>query len=223
MRNGKFAKKGAMSKTLVLVLSLILVIGCVTGGTLAWLIDKTPDVKNTFTDSNVEITLKESEIVDADKNGVPERYEDPAEGVKNEYVMIPGYIYKKDPTVAVDPVSEDCWLFVKFEENGNPKDYLDYTSTLTTANGWTQGQGTGEGKDGIPVNVWYRSVMKNDTVREWHLLERDTITVNGDKVTKENIATAAEAKLVYYAYACQYYKTQNTPFTAAEAWEKVGF
>lgn len=216
MRKGKYTSRGAASKSMALVLSLILLVGCVVGGTIAWLTDKSGEVKNTFTDSDVEITLKESPIVDENNDNVPESYGTPAEDTDNQYAMIPGYVYTKDPVVTVEDGSEDCWLFVKFEENNNPQTYLNYESTLTTANGWTQGDGTN-----IPANVWYRHVPKSTEAQSWNLLKDNKIEVDGSVVTKENMETAAQAALVYYAYACQYYKTQNTPFTAAEAWAKI--
>ena len=47
-------------KTLALFLALALVLGGVIGGTMAWLTDKTPEIVNTFTDSDIEITLTET-------------------------------------------------------------------------------------------------------------------------------------------------------------------
>lgn len=208
MRNGKYASHNS-KKVVVTLLALVLVLGCAIGGTIAWLTDTTDEVVNTFSVGDVEITLKESPLNEDGSYGTP------AEGTENEYQMIPGKTYKKDPVVAVDAVSEDCWLFVKFEEKGNPATYIDYTSTLTTANGWTQGDGTS-----IPANVWYREVKKSDTTREWHLLDNDQITIKGEAVTKENMEIAAEAALKYTAYAVQMANGEAT-FTAAEAWAKI--
>ena len=55
----------------------------------------------------------------------------------NEYRLIPGKTYDKDPKVTVVANSEDCWLFVKLE-NG----LVDITGATTIedqmkANGWT--------------------------------------------------------------------------------------
>lgn len=97
-----------------------------------------------------------------------------------------------------------CWLFVKFEEKENASDYLNYTSTLTSENGWKQG----DGKD-IPNDVWYREVVASTTDQSWHLLNDDTISVKGDSVTKENMETAAKSELVYHAYAHQLYESNR--------------
>ena len=45
MKNGKYAKhRGVASKTLALVVVMMLVIGCTIGGTIAWLTDETDSV-----------------------------------------------------------------------------------------------------------------------------------------------------------------------------------
>ena len=86
-------------KTLLLLLALVLVIGGVIGGSLAWLTDTTNDVVNIFTTSGIDITLEESEDLDL--------------------TMVPGYTIEKDPMVTVLDGSEDCWLFVKLEKSAN--------------------------------------------------------------------------------------------------------
>lgn len=195
-------------KIAAIVLAAVLVFGCGVGATLAWLQDTTPTVTNTFTVGKVDITLKESPL---NNDGT---YGTPAEGTANAYQLIPGKTYTKDPTVAVDATSEDCWLFVKFEEEGNAATYIQYTSTLTTANKWIQG-----GENGIPANVWYREVKKTDTERSWNLLEGNVITIKNE-VTNANMNTAAAAALKYTAYAVQM-ANGDTTFTAAEAWAKA--
>lgn len=189
-------------KLITAIIALSLALCCLVGVTMAWLMDETPTVENTFTYGDVTITLKESPVdANGQKNG------DAAEGTKNSYAMIPGNEYYKDPTVAVDSASEDCYLFVKFEEVGNASTYLTYTSTLTEANGWKLVDGT--------TNVWYRVVNKADTIRSWELLAGNVITVNATAVTKENMDTAKAAALKYTAYAVQKANVDD----AAAAWE----
>lgn len=189
-------------KTLALLLALVLVFGAAVGGTIAYLTDTTGPVTNTFTVGKVDITLTETFNTDTNNDQKNDAW---------QAQLIPGTTYTKDPVVTVTADSEDCWLFVKFEENGNPSTYLDYTSNLTTANGWTQGDDTD-----IPSNVWYRAVNKADATKSFHLLDGDTVTINSTAVTNENMNTAANAQLVYTAYACQ-----SANMSVEAAWAEV--
>lgn len=211
MKQGKYAapvrrrRRRNTLKPMLIAMAVVLLLGCVTGGTLAWLTATTTPVTNTFTTADVSITLTETFNTDSNNDNKNDKW---------VAQMIPGYSYKKDPVVTVKDDSEDCWLFVKFEEKYNASTYLTYTSNLTTDNGWTQGDGTK-----IPSNVWYRQVMKADTTKSWNLLKDDIVTVNATTVTKGSMADAAKAELVYTAYAAQYKKSATVAFTAAEAWE----
>lgn len=181
-------------KVLLLVLCLVLVVSATVMGTLAYLTDQTAEVKNTFTVGKVDIDLYETK--------------DGEHVMANQYQLIPGAKYTKDPTVEVKADSEDCYLFVKFQENGNASTYINYTSNLTAENGWTQ----------VPseTNVWYREVKKADTTKSWHLLAADEITINAETVTNNSMNTAQDAELVYTAYACQ-----SAGLTLAEAWTQA--
>ncbi len=205
-------KRGVSKRTVAILLALVLVIGCAVGGTLAWLTAKTSEVTNTFSPSDINITL--TETWNTDSNGDDKNDSWSAK-------LVPGYSYKKDPVVTVEKDSEKCYLFVKFDQ-GNAAQYLDYTSNLSVANGWTQGEGTGDGKNGVPTDVWYRVVDANATQNQsWHLLDGDKITVKGDAVTKDNMNTASASTLTYTAYACQYWKDNTTSFDVGTAWRNA--
>lgn len=195
-------------KRVLPVVALVLVVALASiGGTIAWLTDSTDEVKNTFTAADIDVTLTETPNAKSDSSK--------EENDIWKANMLPGFSYTKDPKVEVSEGSADCYLFVKFEETNDPSTYLTYTSTLTTANGWTQGDGTD-----IPSDVWYRKVMTSDTTRSWELLSGNTISVK-DTVTKENMETAAKAELTYTAYASQLYKSAGVEFSAKEAWNNV--
>lgn len=119
------------TKALLLTLCAALLVCATVLATMAFLTD-TDSVKNTFTVGNVAITLDEAEVDANGKAVTPENRVD-----ANQYKLIPGKTYDKDPTIHVAPNSEDCWLFVKLE-NG----LVDITGATTienqmTANGWT--------------------------------------------------------------------------------------
>lgn len=194
-------------KTMAMLISLVFILVCAVGGTLAWLTAQTDTVENTFTASDINIALTETWNTDSDDDGTNDCW---------TAQMIPGFTYAKDPKVTVQANSEDCYLFVKFEEKNDASTYLTYTSTLTTNNGWTQGDGTD-----IPETVWYREVTSSANDQVWELLTNNKVAVNGETVTKENMATAARAELVYTAYASQLYSSKGVKFSAKQAWENL--
>lgn len=99
------------SKALLLGLCALLLVGASVLGTMAYL-TSTPDaVVNTFTVGNVKIKLDESKLKTDGNLDTAKRVQG------NEYHLLPGGNYKKDPTITVDEHSEDCYLFVKVENN----------------------------------------------------------------------------------------------------------
>ena len=93
-----------MKKTLTVLLALVLVVVISVAGTMAYLTDSAT-VNNTFTVGNVTITMDETDV----DNSTADKERDTA----NAYKLIPGVTYTKDPIIHVDPLSEDCYLFVK--------------------------------------------------------------------------------------------------------------
>lgn len=111
-------RRSVSSRAFIALLALVLVIGCVAGGTVAWLVAKTDTVVNTFTYGNINIAL--------------------AETTGTNYKVIPGTVIEKDPKVTVKAGSEACWLFVKVEESGT---FVADKVTYAIDNGWTPLEG----------------------------------------------------------------------------------
>lgn len=171
-----------MKKTVIAVTALILIACCAVGSTLAWLIDRTEKVVNTFTVGDINITLTET---------------------AREYKMIPGNTIDKDPTVTVEKNSEACWLFVKIEKSAN----FDTFMTFEVADGWTALTGV----DGVYYREVASSatdsafsVLKDDAVKVKGEVTKaqlgaltdntkPTLTFTAYAVQKDNIATAAAA------------------------------
>lgn len=178
-------------KSLALVLALAMIVVCVVGGTLAWLTADTKPVKNTFTTSDINITLAESDNLDLK--------------------MIPGYTITKDPKVTVVAGSEKCYLFVKLDKSTNFDTFLTYTM----ADGWTALTGVSgvyyrvvdTADMGTPI-----SVLKNDQV---------TVKGDVTKDMMKGLTTDTYPTLTVTAYASQYMKNNTGSFTAAEAWANV--
>ena len=188
-------------KTVALLLALVLVFGVAAGGTIAWLIANTAEVKNTFTYGDIDINLTET---------VPEN---------KQAKIIPGVDIPKDPKVTVVAGSEKCWLFVKAAAAGDFDSNVTYKFNFN--NDWTQGKGT----DGIPTDVWYTTVdvSNSDKDFELYLLEGDTTNPNGVVHVSSDLTKADVAKiendptLTFQAYAIQYEKFA----TASAAWTQI--
>ena len=93
------------TKALALVLSAVLLVVTTVFTTMAYLTSKTDVVKNTFTYGKVEITLDEAKV---DEYGLEDEAADRVLG--NEYKLIPGHTYVKDPTVTVAADSEASYI-----------------------------------------------------------------------------------------------------------------
>ncbi len=188
-------RRSVSSRAFIALLALVLVIGCVAGGTVAWLVAKTEPVVNTFTYGNIDIAL--------------------AENTGKDYKIIPGTDITKDPKVTVKGGSEACWLFVKVEEVGA-------ISTITTDpvhyaidTGWAQLKD----KDGKDISgVYYRLVDAVDNDTAFNVLKDNKIIVSGE-LTKETINGYAvqQPTLTFTAYAVQ----KENITDAATAWSKI--
>ncbi len=195
----------AKTKTKALLMSLcaVLLVAASVLGTMAYLTDS-KDVKNTFTVGNVAITMDETDV----DGSTPNKERDQA----NSYKLLPGHTYTKDPIIHVDANSEDCYLFVKvdnqitaIEADGNTT-----VAAQMAAKGWK----AVEGKDGIYVYVGTTAapvaVKANDNVTVFEQLVIAG-TVNGDTLKAYENKT-----ITVTAYAVQ--KDGFEGKTASQIW-----
>lgn len=99
------------SKALLLTLCAVLLVAASVLGTMAYL-TSTDEVNNTFTVGKVKIELDEAKV---GLDGTPV---EPAARVKsNEYKLLPGHTYTKDPTVTVKEGSEKSYVRMKVTFN----------------------------------------------------------------------------------------------------------
>ena len=84
-------------KPTLLALCALIVVTATVFTTLAYLTDKEA-VVNTFTVGNVSISLVETDV---DKDG---------DDQSNDYHLLPGKTYQKDPTLTVDAESEESYI-----------------------------------------------------------------------------------------------------------------
>lgn len=105
---GEFAMR---SKPLIMALSLAAAAAVAVAGTAAFLTDR-DTVTNTFTVGKVDITLDETKV---NPDGTPVS---PVERVEaNDYHLIPGGEYVKDPTITVKAGSEESYVRMLVELN----------------------------------------------------------------------------------------------------------
>lgn len=214
-----YAKKSSAKKILVVLLAAVLLIGVGVGGTLAWLMDDTEAITNTFSTSNIGVTLVET---------------------KNDFQMIPGWTIDKDPKATVTAGSVEAYLFVKVVKNGGTTEYpFDSFIAYAIDENWTALDATNY------PGVYYMVVddttnkigqaysilgdgkyIYNDVEYTW---DNDEVLTKPE-VTKEMmraISTSTVTKpvelptLTFTAYASQLYKNNTERFTAAEAWANL--
>lgn len=169
-------RRGISTKALVALLALVLVIGCSLGGTLAWFVDETDAVTNTFTVGDINITLTEDHM---NEQGYT-------------YKIFPGATIIKNPTVTVEANSEDCWLFVKLTE----EKWCDQVA-YTLADGWAELSG----EDG----VYYQEVTESNSNQPFGVLKDNTLTVSADltKADIDRMKVEGNPTLTITAYAVQ--------------------
>lgn len=112
----------AKTKTKALLMSLcaVLLVAASVLGTMAYLTDS-KDVKNTFTVGNVTIKLDEAKV-DEKGNLVKNQDDTLADRVtRNEYKLLPGHTYVKDPTVTVLTPSVESYVRMKVTFNNADK------------------------------------------------------------------------------------------------------
>ena len=171
-------RRSVSSRAFIALLALVLVIGCVAGGTVAWLVAKTDTVVNTFTYGNIDIAL--------------------AETTGTNYKVIPGTVIEKDPKVTVKAGSEACYLFVKVEKVG-----MFTGMSYEIADGWT----ALEGENGVyyrqvgsvtadtsfEVIKGNKITVSSDLTKENIPTANPTLKITAYAVQQENIADAATA------------------------------
>ena len=193
---------------ILLVICLMLVVSIASiGGTIAWLTDSTNEVVNTFSPTDISVTLEETGTTL--ENGKETK----------DFDVVPGVDITKDPKVSASSdvpyyvfvqVIEEHWPTAKYvDEDGTEKLKVCYE----IAAGWTPVDGTN--------NVYYIDVAEGSDLPETSVLKGNTVIV-ADTLTKEEMAGFATNKpsLTFKAYAIQKANGSGN-FTPAEAWAIV--
>lgn len=201
------------NKALVLTLCAVLLVVATVMGTMAYL-TSTDSVTNTFTVGKVALTLDEAKVnPDGTKVANADRVR------ANEYKLIPGHSYTKDPTVHVTAGSENSYIFVKVE-NGIAN-YEAATETAEggykniaaqiAANSWTALTGVD--------NVYYKEYTSKTTQENLVVFENFKIADTAGSTDAWNNVNPQNTKVTVTAYAVQKDGFAN----ANAAWEAAKF
>lgn len=186
-------------KKLLLFVSVILIGAMSVAGTVAYFTDTDADT-NTFTVGQVGLTLDEAPVDENGKETTGNRVQ------KNNYKLIPGFAYDKDPTVHIDSDSSNAWIFVKVVNEIATIEGDPTVASQMADKGWTLVSGETDVyayKDivsaGADILVFESFTIKGDGV-DGDVLETykdKTITVIGYAVQADGFGTAAEAWAAY--------------------------
>lgn len=204
-------------KAMLMTLCAIILVVATVFGTMAYL-TSTDEVENTFTVGNVKITLDEAKV---NTNGSPVEGADRVKA--NEYKLMPGHTYNKDPMVTLLAGSETS--YVKMTVTVNKANELDAIfapsgADLTSIfNGYDSATwiAKGDTKDATAntrtYEFWYKAAVGAPTADVALDALFDSITVPST-ITKEQLDTIKGMTITVNAYAIQADGFEN----ADEAW-----
>lgn len=210
------------SKVLLLALCAVCLVAVSVLGTLAYLTDS-ENVVNTFTVGNVDIKLDETDV---DETGTPIEGNDRV--MENEYHLVPGGKYVKDPTVTVIKGSEESYirmlvtisdiadLKAALGENFLPQNYVEGWDS----NIWSCVNIKDNGDDTVTYEFRYHKTVNAYKADEDIVLEAlfTKINVPGE-LSGEELKTIQEMKITVIGNAIQKagFETADAAWTAFEA------
>lgn len=190
-----YAKRSVSMKVVVLLLAVVLLIGCVAGGTVAYLMAKSSEVTNTFVAGDIgDLTLSET--------------------TGSSYLVTPGVDIDKNPKVTFKGNNIDAYVFLKIDAAGWTVSGSDTTYTYSIGDnqemkwvldGWAKLQ------DG----VYYKEIAADAPEQTWSIIQNDKISVSAT-ITKDNISSYAK-NLTFTAYAIQ----KGSFATVSDAWTQA--
>ena len=196
------------NKALLLSLCAVLLVAASVLGTMAYL-TSADAVTNTFSVGHVAITMDELDV-DNSTEGENDRDKE------NNYKLLPGHLYTKDPIIHVSSASEDCYLFVKVVNGITAIEDATTVANQMQTNGWIAVAGT----DNIYVYVGAAEgassplpVAANSDIPVF-----ESFKIKGT-VTSTELETYTGETITVTAYAVQKDGFENS--TATEIWSTV--
>ena len=221
-----------VKQLLLVAVAMILVSAISIAATFAYLYDDSETVRNAFAIGKIDISLDEAKVningqlLDVDDNvWTEESGKAKADRVlENEYKLIPGRTYVKDPIVHVSDDSEPCYVFALIFLPNNIENVIKYSSGLDDPesleyqifhNGWSsvgrQTVGTGkDGSEGVYKWFWYvgDGTYPVAVSKGAELPFFQSITVK-ESATYDQLEKANNCKMEITAYAFQVEETDT--------------
>ena len=196
----RWAKLG--SRSVLLIVSVVLLTCGMIGGTMAWMYVKTEPVNNTFIYGDIDLKLTETDTqIDNDDNRNTNAYifaETEGDGDGENAIA-------KDPAVIIGGGSENCWIFVEIEESANFSEFFTYE----LADGWTA----------LPdAGVYFREVTASAEAQSFYILAANAVYAKGalTQSALDSLDEDSYPTLSFKAYAVQ---KDSSIEDAAAAWE----
>ena len=193
-----------MKKVLMMVLSLVLVAAMSIGGTIAYL-SSTAEVSNNIAVGSLAITMDETKVNEAGKAERPVK-----RVTSNDYRIMPGSEYVKDPTVHVDAASAECYVYVKVENPLKPiiKSNKTYKGGYDTIeNQMTEKVKVGGGMMAPKVAMWQLVDGTEDIYRYYKTVKggADLKVFDGFYIDEQasDLSAYKDAEITVTAYAIQ--------------------
>lgn len=193
-------------KAILLVLCAALLVTASVMGTLAYLTSKTETITNTMSVGNVKITMDEAKV---DKYGVKDGE---TRVMVNNYKLIPGHTYIKDPIIHVAQGSEACYLFVKISNGiaGFEKAGVTTIAKQMEANGWRPLVGE--------TGVYYMgvSIDAREEAQNVSIFTSFTIDANAEKIA--NWSAGGTIEIIAYAVQADGFASAQAAWDAAKGY-----
>lgn len=215
------------SKAILMVVCAMLLVAASVMGTLAYL-TSTDEVVNTFTVGKVKITLDEAKVGEDGKalaDGT--RWHPTTNDPEQEYHLLPGHSYDKDPTVTVKAGSDKSYVrmlvTVSFENeltDAQLATSLDSIFTGYDATKWDREDKTvSTDKKSISYEYRYSTTVKPSADTDLKLAPLFTKVEVPNTYTNEDIAALNGMQITVVAQAIQAYGFANADaaWTAFEA------
>lgn len=195
-----------VTKALLLTLCALALVAGTILGTLAYLTDRS-SVENTFTVGNVDIKVDETDV---DEDGKPIEGADRVE--ENDYHLIPGQSYVKDPTMTVIKGSEESYvrMMVTITHYNQLKAIFgDDFLPENFASGWNREIWpcvgiTDNGDNSVTYEFRYHITVDASNAEEDMVLEPLFTAINvPGALTGEAMATIADMKIIVEGHAIQ--------------------